>query len=339
MTLTATNLSLDFIFPKVHGLWADSFFGERLDTLIRGGLHGFGRAMAVRDVQVTRREEVQKRLTLNFIEELAGVRKFLPDDLARFYDGFIRRFFFEDVKTLVRAWHRKETGERLRDLLLLSDRFPKLSVEKMLAAKNINQFHRLLPEAALRDALLPILVELDDRDDVWLAESRIDRLTMNEFHRTAKALGGATRRAAIELTGMEIDIENIVLLLRKNGVADFPADRFESFVLENGKALTSRRVLELAELSNWAEVVERLPSEYSGPLRKMMDAEAHQQETALWRVFNRRALTWFRDFNHPALSAMVYPYLKRIETTNLARIFEGLHLRLDPTFIHSILVR
>ena len=339
MPQTAINLSVDFIFPRLHGLWAKSFFGDRLNVLVRGGLDGFGRALSDRDVQVTHRTEVQKRLTVHFIQELAGVRRFLSSGLVDFYEAFIRRYFYEDIKSVVRGWHRGEPNEELRDLLILSDEFPELPVEKMLSAKNVNQFYRLFPEAKLREAMLPILVELEDRDDVWLAESRIDRLMMAEFHAAASGLRGKGKRVARRLVGQEIDIENIILLLRKNSVADFPLDRLESFVLDNGFELDKGRVLELAKLESWNDVVERLPSQYAGILKKSFDSEPHQIENGLWCGFHKVLTDLFRDFNQPVMSAVVFPYMKRFEVMNLARVFEGLHLGLDPQFIHSILVR
>jgi vacuolar-type H+-ATPase subunit C/Vma6 len=339
MPQPAINLSVDFIFPRLHGLWSKSFFGDRLDVLVRGGLDGFGRALSERDVQVTYRTEVQKRLTIHFIQELAGVRRFLPSGLRDFYGAFIRRYFYEDIKTVVRGWHRGEEGVQLRDLLILSDEFPELPVEKMLAAKNVNQFYRLFPEPKLRERILPVLVELEDRDDVWLAESRIDRLMMAEFHAAASRLGGGTKRVAKRLVGQEIDIENMVLLLRKNSVADFPMDRLQSFVLDNGRELSADRVMQLAQLATWRDVVEGLPSCYAGGLRKSFDSEPHRIENGLWCEFHKTLTDLFRDFNQPVMSAIAFPYMKRFEVLNLARVFEGLHLGLEPQFIHSILVR
>ena len=64
------DLGHDFLFAKLHGMWAKSISGDRLMRLIEGGRRdALGRFLAELGIDINNRAEVQKRLTQHLIDE------------------------------------------------------------------------------------------------------------------------------------------------------------------------------------------------------------------------------------------------------------------------------
>ena len=95
MPVPNTNASHDFIFAKLHGLWANAVKGDALDKLLRSGtpealqrnLHAFG-------LDAPTREEFNKELMAREIRFLDRTARLLDEAAAEFYRSLIAKTYY-----------------------------------------------------------------------------------------------------------------------------------------------------------------------------------------------------------------------------------------------------
>ncbi|MFO7821502.1 MAG: V-type ATPase subunit [Lentisphaeria bacterium] len=333
------GLSYDFVFPKLHGIWAESFSVERISHIAAGqDLNVLSRALTSLGIDIDDRREVQKALFSKLIEQLHQIQHLLDDPLADFYRGQIERFFFENLKTILHYRYHQGDDSTLNRVLITGDALPPLPLQQMLEARTIHQFYQLLPKHVAKEQILPVLVELDDTKDMLVAEGKLDRIFYESLAKTAGDLPRLVRGSAQELVSMEVDVLNIITCLRNIAVYKIPPAKLRPMLLDEGGTLDPPALTRLAAASDEEEVISKIPSFYRKALQNRESARLYVQENALWSLIYRRSQRCFRDFNRPALSVTAFPFLKRFEYLNLSRLFEGLYLQLSPKVIRSMII-
>jgi vacuolar-type H+-ATPase subunit C/Vma6 len=289
-------------------------------------------------VDTRERATVQRGLTQNLIAELAGVRSLLKPGLAAYYDLFIDTFFVENLKTLLHYHWFPERDVDIRLLLVESPHLPTLNLDGLLSAPTVHRLYQLLPDHRVKPNLLPILVELDDTRDFFTAEARIDCLMYSSVLDCADRAPITVRKQARDLLSLEIDIRNLIMLLRNAALYHIPAEGLRELFVEGGGLLSSSILKELDGVETSQAVVARLPSPFGPRLAPLRDRELYLSENALWDLLYDRARALFRDFNRPETAVVAFPYLKRFEAINLARVFEGFHFGLPAPVIRSMMI-
>jgi vacuolar-type H+-ATPase subunit C/Vma6 len=335
------HLSSDFLFPKLHGRWSTAVAGDQLENLIRANnLQAVVRLLTERGLSTGERVEVQKDLTRSLIAELAGIQRFLSPALAHLYSRLIDGYFLDNLKTLLHyRYFPPQSGQNdIRTLLVDNLELPPLPAELMLEAKSVHQFFKLIPAHELRDRLLIILVELDDTHDLFTAESRIDALYFEWLLTAARELPVTIRHLALAFVRLEIDITNMVTLLRNLTVYKMPEERIFGLMIPGGALLAEDALTPLCSVSERRMFSDQLPREYRKMLAGHEADEIYRSENILWTHLYVMAEQAFKDYNHPARAVVAYPYLRRFEHTNLARLFEAAYLRLEPAIVRSMMI-
>ncbi|OPZ26290.1 MAG: V-type ATP synthase subunit C [Lentisphaerae bacterium ADurb.BinA184] len=338
MAIQSANTGTDFLFPKLHGRWAEAWTGERLGSLLSGGMQALGRALAPWGVSVQHRARVQKELTEHLIAELGAVRGLLDAAASIFYGAFIHRYFLANLKTLLRRRYQESGETDVEYLLVQSPQLPALPVEVMVSARTVHQFYRLIPPLPQHDRLLPILVELDDSHDFLVAEARIDALYYEWFLEAAAGVRRPARATALDLVQTEIDVLNLIMALRNVVIYRLPEASMERLFIAGGRLLPAPAAAGLADARTVNGLLAGVPGEYAQALSAVGPRDLYRMDNALWQLAFRRAERAFRDFGRPAASVASFPYLKQAEHLNLNRLFEGLYLKLDPAVTRTMLV-
>ena len=339
MRSTFSDLSHDFIFAKLHGVWAKAVAGSRLAALVDAqGESALARILADLGIDSADRASVQKALTGNLINVLAAIRRLLDRASGEFYGRLIDRFYIENLKTILHYRYFPEREVDLDFLLISSAHLPSLDVEALVKAPSVHRFYERLPQHDMRADLLPILVELDDTRDVFVAEGRIDRLHYARLLDHAGRLPVRVRRPANELLQMEIDISNLVMLLRSVSLYRLTVDVLADLLIPGGLHLPPKALKRLAETGERDEIVAALPAPYASLLKPLGSEELYVLENTLWNALFDRAHAMFRDYSRPAASVAAFPVLKTFETLNIGRVFEGFRFGLGTSAIRGMLI-
>ena len=339
MRSTYSDLSHDFIFAKLHGVWAKAVAGARLAALVDAqGESALGRILADMGIDSADRATVQKALTGNLINVLASVRRLLDSASGEFYGRLIDRFHVENLKTILHYRYFPEREVDLDFLLIGSEHLPPLNAEALVGAPSVHRFYEALPPHHMRADLLPILVELDDTHDIFVAEGRIDKLYYAELLSHAARLPMRVRSHASELLQMEIDISNLVILLRSVSLYRLTAEVLADLLIPGGLHLPLQAAGRLAEGKTREDIVAGLPAPYAALLEPLGLEELYTLENTLWNALFDRAYAMFKDYDRPAASVAAFPVLKRFEALNIDRAFEGFRFGLGTGVIRGMLI-
>ncbi|NOY80823.1 MAG: V-type ATPase subunit [Kiritimatiellaeota bacterium] len=333
------DLSHEFLFAKLHGMWAKALAGAPLQALIEGRADSaLFRLLAERGIEPRDRPRVQKGLLTHLIGVLGGVMRLTGADAAAFYRRLIERFHIENLKTILHYRYFPERDVDIQVLLIESPFLPHLEAEALLDASSIHRFFQMLPELDQRSQLLPILVELDDSHDLFVAEAHLDQLYFRGLLGALPELSPQVREAAEELVKTEADVNNVIILLRNAALYNLPGDRIVELLLPGGALLTASAARQLAEAGNPESIRQHLPMLYKRQLEGLDPDGLHLWENGLWRLLYRQAYRRFRDFDQPGASVAAFPYLKRFETLNIGRIYEGFHFELETEDILAMMI-
>jgi vacuolar-type H+-ATPase subunit C/Vma6 len=332
MAEAVANLSTDFLFSRLRGRWGTFVRGPALRRLADGrGPDAMRRILQDRGVEPGDRQGVQKGLTRHLLTELHDIGRLADGRTAAFYRLFAERYHVENLKTLLHARFVSDAREELSYLLIRGPWVPAVDAKVLAAAPTVHRFYRGLPEHPLNEELLPVIAELEDSRDMLRAEARIDRLYFGRFSAAAQALPVSSRRPGTELVRMEIDISNLIMLLRNAAMYGLPAERMREFRIPGGSLADAVLPFEPGTETD-------LPGPYGKVLSRASGGELYQSENALWTLLWDVALRTFGDFNRPQRAIVAYPFLKRFEVLNLGRMYEGLRFSLVPADLVSMMV-
>ncbi len=340
MSEISINTGYEFLFSKLHGWWGRSAHGERLRTLTacvtKENLLQTLKGMAF---EMPAEENFEKGLR---IREFAMLRDFiaLADAAsAQFLRALLISIKEENLKVILNCRFFPEGAPVVAEMLLSLPGEEPLTVEKLLQTPTVESFIELLPEEFSSPALAEVIRKLAEDRDFMAAECAIDALDFQRQLECAGALPLRVRRQGRQQVGWEIDITNIVMLLRNLNMYHFPPQRLETLWLPGGCHLKHEQLATLGQAANVEEAIRGLPEPF---LTLLLPAYSNQElyhcEHQLWNFLARQARLLFRDFNNPQSSILAFPYLLRFETINLARIYEGIRFGLPVKSIQSMMI-
>ena len=211
----------------------------------------------------------------------------------------------------------------LERLLLQGDGLPPLRLDVLLEAQSTKLFHHALPSGLYTKALLPILQEFDEKHDLFLADTRLDRLCFRTLVAAADSAPAGVRPAAAQLARLEAEIFSLTVILRNVEMYHLPPETIVDLLAEGGLLLSPGRLRELAAAADFARLLRALPERYARVMAPLSEQPLPVWEAALWTLLDEAALRAFHDFSEPGTAVAAYPFLRQMETLGLVRLSEG----------------
>ena len=336
-----TNASHDFLFAKVHGMWANAVRGDKLQRLLRSTtVENLQRELTALGFANTRREAFHKELVEREMTVLNGIRSRLDRRTAAFYDAIMARVYYENLKTVLNYRFLPEREVDIASLLIELPWLPALPVEDLLQTQDLEDFLGRLPMAFPEDAapMAELIRELSENLDIMAAECAIDQLNYANLLNRAEATPMGIRGELGRLLRREIDIVNLCMLLRSVRTYHLPPERLSRFWVHDGDTLSADVLDELAQSESHPAVIRSLPHPFQTMLEPFSTAELFLSENTLWNHLFQEAMARFRDFDRPSLSIAAYPFLLRSETLNLGRVFEGVHFGIPSRDMRDMMI-
>jgi vacuolar-type H+-ATPase subunit C/Vma6 len=333
------QVGIDFLFVKLHGMWSQALAGDALLRIVNSGqVDVLIRFLAQRGVEIATRVDVQKRLALRFIDDLARLRQWLDPGTAGFYGCLIEWHFIENLKTLLHYRFFPTQDVPVAWLLIESPHLPPLKPGPLLAATDMDVFWEQLPAHPIKETLRPILIAAESSRDLFTAECRLDQLYYQRLLDLARLTPAGVRNAALHLVRSEVDIANMVIVMRNARMYKLPAATVATLCLDGGLLLDGPGLNALAEGALAGEYLSLLPKPYRDLLQPLAGREPYLQEGALWNLLHRRAYATFMDYERPEGSLAAFPVLRQAEALNASRVYEGLRFGLAPAQIAGMMI-
>ncbi|MBT7300336.1 MAG: V-type ATPase subunit [Victivallales bacterium] len=330
----------DFVFANLHGRWSRFLRGDELRRVVQSGSPDvLLRALAGRGVQVADLGSARSQLVRHLGEELSRVVDLLGGGLAEFYTAFLRRFWYEDLKTVLHVRIAGGRGVLAQGLLVDLPRFPRLPIQQMLEARDAESLLRCLSGVGgAREGLDAIVVELLETEDIPRSDAALDCLFFAELQRAAGRCPLSARQVARGLVELEIDTVNLVTVLRNRRTYQLPKEEILQLCVPGGEGTDEATLELLAEVGSPAEAAAILPRHLATCLRDRALEDLAAVEDDLRELLYRRARAAFRDYDRPVRSTVAYPYLKWVEVLNLGRLCEGMRFGMLPAELSPMLI-
>lgn len=340
MPVPATNASHDFLFAKLHGMWANAVKGEALQRLTNSGTtENLVRELRSFGLDASSRSAFHKNLILREMKQLAAVQAQLDDATAMFYGAVIDRVFYDDVKTVLHYYFFPEDKTDITYLLVALPHHSAFPLDELLQAPNVEAFVQRLPVVDPEDHLDEIVRQLDRDRDMMTAECQIDKVHFRDLLRLAGRTPLDIRQEAVLTVRRNIDIINVTMLLRDVYLYHFEPEKMAGYWIDNGELLKPEELTALVTANgDVARTINGLPKVFRELLAPFAAAELYLCENALWNYLHRYVYSLFRDYNRPALSIVAYPFLLRFETLNIGRVYEGVHFAIPPRDMHDMMI-
>ena len=338
MQKPVANISQEYIFARMHGVWANAAKDSRLSQLVSAGKSdGILRFLEERKLGAASREQFHQNLILREINILTNISTQLDEKTAAFYRAFMERRYFENLQVLLHYRFFPEREADIDHLLVNAPCLPEMAAAELLSLKSEDAFVLALHPAIYPSEIQEIVKKLHEDKDIMFAEYALDRLAYRNLLTHAKRLPHVVREAAMSLVQMEIDIVNLCMLLRIVRTYRLDEKTVKDIWIDGGTLLPDV-LTELSRLETADEFLSKLPATYREQLQPLADADLHQSENALWKMLYRKAKRCFGDYSRIELSIVAFPFLQHFETLNLGRIYEGIHFEMQPHDIMEMMI-
>ena len=324
------NTSYDFLFAKLHGVWANAAKDARLSQLVNAeSVDEIVRLLGEHGVDASNRKLFHRNLLQREIESLSDIAVQLDKRTAGFYRAFIERTYFDNLKALLHDKCFPERTASIRHEPATIPWLPELPAAELLGQNSAEDFLQVLRPALYPVEIQAIVKKLFDDNDIMTAERELDKLAYRHLLSHAERVPSGGRAACTALVKMEIDIVNLRMLMRIVRTYKLDAKTVKDIWIDGG-TLPSAQLAELSALETTADVVGKLPHPFREQLEPLAAAELHKTENALWKMLYKQTKKWFADYSRMELSIIAFPFLQHFETLNLGRIHEGIRFGMEP---------
>jgi len=216
-------------------------------------------------------DDVERRLKEAQVEVLSDLKDMVRGPSSSFFDFILRKLELEALKTIVRA---KARGLPLTEALRFTVPVGRLSperIEEMLKAKDLPRMIGLIGDVELERRLLAALERYERLRSPLPLEAAIDRQAYSYLLRGAEALREPDgRRWVRELVGTEIDLKNVLFLMRSYALKVSLEDFEEYIELPHFYRVSRELLASLLASPNIEVVIRTLASQtpYGPPLLK-----------------------------------------------------------------------
>ncbi len=159
--------------------------------------------------------EIEKYLTNRFVEILRTLTKSVEEKTARaFLERVLMKYEYETLKALLKAKFLEVPESEATLMALPLGRYSGALYTSLLSAKNIDQAIDLVPEAELKVILKEASREARSLKSPLPIEVTIDKWLYTQLYELTERLKGDDKKWAKHLLGIEIDVKNILVLVR-----------------------------------------------------------------------------------------------------------------------------
>lgn len=340
MVQSKNSVSFDYLFARLHGMWANAVRGERRQKLIHSttpavlqeNLRPYG-------LDAGNRIEFHRKLSQRRNSALTWIADLLGGASAKWYRSFLERAWYENLKLVLHAYFSDGIKEEIGKFLQSAKGVPSLDLKAFAEAKNeaaLLDAVELLPDMQ-REQLAAVFQSLRKKDDFMVADAMLDRMYYHRLYQTAGGVSWSMRGIARRLVQQLIDINNLCALMRNARTYHFSPEQMSALWMPHGAWISEPQLTACVGRGELSEMFSSLPSAAQRALRMEPPGGVAEYELHLWQGLYHAAMAAFLDFNNPVGSVAAYPFLLHFENMNLSRIFEGIHFAIVPEEISKMM--
>jgi len=264
--------------------------------------------------------EFEKNIMRENLRALWKIYRALPGEPEKdFVLLLLQRFEIEQLKTVLRIWH-KRAPVNPADYLIGERIVFDIDYAAVLNAQNVEEIIVLLDDFPYRKALIQSKDKFKAKDSCFYLEAGLDRDYYNRLVEATERFSSMDREIARRVLGVEIDIENINWLIRLRKYYSLGmADMLEWFIA-GGNRIDKDTVRSFYSSDGLPKVVESVSLGPYAKLREMFQENANLMEGFLYEVLLTEVRRCLAGFPFTIGTILAYTVLKRKETRNIVSL-------------------
>ncbi|MEM0240450.1 MAG: V-type ATPase subunit [Candidatus Nezhaarchaeales archaeon] len=281
-------------------------------------------------------QDIEKHLLDKFTYILWTLVESVGDRAKDFLETAFSKYEYETLKALLKAKFLELPRDEVSLVAPPLGRYSGALYASLVSARNVEQAIDLLPDANLRSLLRVSLRQAEAIKSPIPIEVAIDKLLYNQLWRLADELMKSDRKWIRHLLGIEIDIKNILVLVRGKFLGLQPS-ALEGMLLP----LSYRLQLDLKSLASQSttSVLQSLAATYYGKAISPLARDAMEIERNL-------QLLWIKEneavfLHYPFTLAVFYAFanLKYAELKDVRAILLSKLANLPPQKVLPLIIR
>jgi len=281
--------------------------------------------------------EIEKHLVNRFVEILRALIKSVKEEVARaFLELALTKYEYETLKALLKA---KFLGVPESEAMLMAlplGRYTGALYASLLSAKNVDEAIDLVPETELKPVLKEALREAEALKSPLPMEVAIDKWLYTRLWELAEKLRGDDKKWAKHLLGIEIDIKNMLVLVRGKVLGLQP-----SFIEKVWLPLCYKLSLDAKGLASQplSSILQAIATSYYGKAVSPLARDAVEVERALETLWVKENEDVF--LHYPFTLGLVYAYanLKYMELKDIRALLLSKLMNLPPQKTLALITR
>gem|GEM_PF-336215 len=262
-------------------------------------------------------EHLEHELVLNDLHIYKKVYGMLPTNTEKnFVILMTQRFEIDELKFILRAWHKKMEVE-LSDFLYGEKVAFNIDFKKILSCNNIEEIILLLDETPYKQPLLKAKDKFKERNSTFYLESALD---LNYYQRLldfCNKFSLSDKKISRKILGIEIDIENINSLIRLRKYYSLSMAEMMDVVIPGGEKIDKDSVRKFYATDGLTKIVEGVAFGQYAKVKELVEANIYFIENFLYEILLREVKRVLAGFPFTIGTIIGYLILKRRETRNL----------------------
>ncbi|WP_077729674.1 V-type ATPase subunit [Methylocaldum sp. 14B] len=278
---------------------------------------------------------LESALITLFLADLVALVRALTGPARDFFIYWAHRFEVSNLKAIIRGKLAGEPVSALREQLTDIGPYATLPLDELLNAEDIPELLRRLERTPYyADMARQARRIFEERRDLFALDAALDRRYYAGLSQRAQAIKSTDGRNLQILVGSLIDRINLVWLLRYRFAYHLPPAEAYYLLIPASYRLSSRRLLELAELTSVEEIIARLPAPFT---RLLANVSTIPEVTDILRHWTwQLAETMLKHGAFDLARGFAYLLLRDRELRRIRAVLKGKRLGIEPSLIRHV---
>jgi vacuolar-type H+-ATPase subunit C/Vma6 len=264
------------------------------------------------------------------------------DSANQIFEIILKRHEFSCLKIVMRLVMAQASPEESTKLITPIGRYSSDFILELLKSKDLHSLFLEIPDPKIREIALPILPECEETHSTFPIETLGDKFYLDSLWNIILHLENLDKDAARDIVGTEIDITNIIVMLRgKNLGMTFPTLRDLVIPIQYRlneefntalETVTTSESMHALTVGQYNEVISKALTEYENKQTLL------PIEIMLKRLLAEKCFKTFLGYPFGVGPIIAFLYLKYFEAMDVRTIILGKRERIESDTLYRLLL-
>jgi V/A-type H+-transporting ATPase subunit C len=279
-------------------------------------------------------ENILKKL---FFDEYIKMFFYVKQDERKFYDFIIIQMELDEILSCIRYINAGRMGEYIFSLPSFFVKHSNIDINGLAKVRSYAELQELLKGTPYYDILKQFEQTNDNKSDTIKIEIEFKRYYYNKILSIIESnFSGKTKTEILKSFAMEIDLENLMLIMRLKKYFNASNEFINNLLLPYYFKVSKDEINKILQETDIASIKKAIFDTYYGKIFKKYDFEFIEKYGQQANYEYHKKLLRFSS-NSPSL-VVSFMQLERIELNNIINIIEGIRYAMPASEISKLLI-